>query len=205
MSADQFAQSDLNRMQTLAMRDNLESLNNLLEKLYKRNPSQWRKGGFSSMDEAIELGRQRIGKAQVPADLAGLNDIEILSVALDPQYGGDRVAALVQGLANMILAAHGFVDRFYLGDSVDAQYVFNAARNVEIAAWLLASRRDAQGQLLLLSNEITPQVSNLSFAREFAAIAARLDLEAEMLDENLRRIGINYVQSLLFFRFLPVR
>ncbi len=33
----------------------------------------------------------------------------------------------------------------------------------------------------------------------------RLDLVANLLDENLRRVGINYMQGLLFFNFLPVR
>jgi hypothetical protein len=56
-----------------------------------------------------------------------------------------------------------------------------------------------------LSNEISDTQSNLSFEREFGQLIVRLDLVANLLDENLRRIGINYMQSLLFFNFLPVR
>lgn len=47
--------------------------------------------------------------------------------------------------------------------------------------------------------------TNLSFEREFGALIGRLDLVANLLDENLRRMGINYVQGLFFFNFLPVR
>ncbi|MFV0284501.1 MAG: hypothetical protein ACK5JE_12025 [Castellaniella sp.] len=205
MSADQFAQSDINRLQTLAMRDNLDSLDRLLEKLYRRNPGQWRKAGFMDLKAALEQGRARIRQGAVPKELEGLQDIEVLSVAMDPRYPGDRVAAFVLGLSSTIIAAHGGVIRFHVGDSVKARHVFNAARNVEIAAWMLASRRDAQGQPLLLSNELGDGVANLSFEREFGRIIARLDLEAVLLDESLRRIGINYVQGLLFFNFLPVR
>jgi hypothetical protein len=83
--------------------------------------------------------------------------------------------------------------------------VYNAARNVETAAWMLATRRDASGRLLLLSNEISGDGANLSFEREFGELIGRLDLVASLLDENLRRIGINYVQGLMLFNFLPVR
>ena len=73
------------------------------------------------------------------------------------------------------------------------------------AAWLLATRRNNQGELLLLANEISPNATNLSFEREFGAIIGRLDLIANLLGENSRRIGINYAQGLLLFNFLPVR
>src|SRR5690606_39007447 len=129
----------------------------------------------------------------------GLRDIQILSVALDPQYQGDRVAAFVLGMADMIIQAHDGKTRFYASDLLEAQRVYNAARNIEVAAWLLSSRRDAQGRPLLLANEISIDATNLSFEREFGQLIGRLDLVANLLDENLRRVGINYMQGLLFF------
>jgi hypothetical protein len=205
MSFDQLAQTDFNRTVTMAMRDNLDSLGRLLEKLYRRNPAEWRKAGFTDLEAAVAQGKAHIQTGQLPPDIAGLQDIEVLSVAMDPGYTGDRVAAYVLGMADMLVGAHGGKTRFYVSDALDAQRIFNAARNVEIAAWMLASRRDAQGHLLLLSNEIGNGVANLSFEREFGRIISRLDLVAELLDENLRRVGINYLQGLLFFNFLPVR
>lgn len=204
-SGDQFVQSDINRVETLAMRDNLESLQRLLEKLYRRNPAQWRKAGFTDLNSALAQGDARILRGEIPPELDGLRDIEVLSVAMDPRYPGDRVAAFVLGMANMIIAAHGGKTRFHVTDSVNATHVFNAARNLEVAAWMLASRRDAQGRPLLLSNQLGDGVANLSFEREFGRMVARLDLVAELQDESMRRIGINYVQGLLFFNFLPVR
>ncbi|WP_345798433.1 hypothetical protein [Castellaniella sp. MT123] len=205
LSADQFVQNDINRVQTLVMRDNLDSLVRLLDKLYRRNPAEWRKAGFTDLKSALAQGDTRIRKGEVPKELEGLQDIEVLSVAMDPRYPGDRAAAFVLGLSNMIIAAHGGLTRFHVGDSVDARHVFNAARNVEIAAWMLSSRRDARGQPLLLSNELGNGVTNLSFEREFGRMIARLDLVAELQDESVRRIGIGYLQGLLFFNFLPVR
>ena len=72
-------------------------------------------------------------------------------------------------------------------------------------AWLLASRHNSQGEPLLLANEMSQNATNLSFEREFGAIIGRLDLIANLLGENSRRIGINYAQGLLLFNFLPVR
>lgn len=205
MSWDQVAQTDFNRTVTIAMRDNLESLTSLLEKLYKRNPAQWQRAGLADLDTAIKEGRAAIEQGRTPTTLQGLRDVQILSVALDPSYTGDRVAAFVFGLADMIIQAHNGKTRFYAADVLDAQRVYNAARNVEAAAWLLSTRRDAQGQPLLLANEISERAVNLSFEREFGELVGRLDLIANLLDENLRRVGVNYMQGLLFFNFLPVR
>ena len=90
-------------------------------------------------------------------------------------------------------------------NAINPQFVSNAARNIEKATWLLSQRQDESGALLLFSNEISEQSSNLSFAVEFGKIVARLDLLAQMLDERYRRIGLNYAQSLLLMNFLPVQ
>lgn len=205
MSFDQLVQTDFNRTVTIAMRDNLDSLSRLLEKLYRRNPREWRKSGAPDLEAAVIEGTKAIHSGKSPKDLEGLRDIQILSVALDPQYQGDRVAAFILGLSDMIIQSHGAKTRFYVADVLDARHVYNAARNVEIAAWLLASRTDADGAPLLLANEISTSVTNLSFEREFGQLVGRLDLVANLLDENIRRVGINYMQGLLFFNFLPVR
>ena len=205
MSMDQFAQTDFNRTVTLEIRDNLESLYNLLDKLYRRNPREWRKSGVSTQEAAVTRVRKMIETRMPPKDLYGLRDIQILAVSLDPAYPHDRVAAFIYGLADTLIAAHNGKTRLYVSDILDGQRIYNAARNVEAAAWLLTSRRNLAGEPLLLANEISPTATNLSFEREFGAIIGRLDLIANLLGENDRRVGINYAQGLLFFNFLPVR
>ncbi|WP_152968024.1 MULTISPECIES: hypothetical protein [unclassified Achromobacter] len=205
MSADQFAQTDFNRTVTLEVRDNLASLYALLDKLYRRNPREWRKSGVPDHAAAVARVKHAIENRVPPADLSGLHDIQILAVSLDPGYPGDRVAAFIYGLADTIITAHNGKTRLYVSDALDGQRVYNAARNVEAAAWLLATRRNKQGEPLLLANEMSATASNLSFEREFGAIIGRLDLIANLLGENSRRIGINYAQGLLLFNFLPVR
>jgi hypothetical protein len=205
MSADQFGQTDFNRTVTLEMRDNLDALYLLADKLYRRNPREWRKSGMTDRAAAVANLKREVENRTPPPGLDGLRDVQVLAVALDVKYQGDRVAAFIFGMADTLIAAHNGKTRFYVTDVLDGQRVYNAARNIEAAAWLLSSRRDDRGQPLLLANEMDGTVTNLSFEREFGAIIGRLDLIANLLGENTRRVGINYAQGLLFFNFLPVR
>ncbi|VVD96593.1 lipoprotein [Pandoraea soli] len=207
MTTADLAQTDINRMATLGMRANLEGLYRLADKLYKRNPREWRKGGAATQAQAMTQLRAAIEERRSLPALRNLRDVKALSLSLDPAFSGDRVAAFVYSLSDTIVAAHGGTTVFYLSDGLDAQRIYNAARNVEIAAWLLSSRHDMTGKPLLLANELT-DVRNVSFEREFGKIIGRLDLLAEMLDEKYRRAGIGYVQNMLgaqFLQFLPVR
>lgn len=146
MSADQFGQTDFNRTVTLEVRDNLASLYVLLDKLYRRNPREWRKTDAADQPAAVARVKRAIEERRPPPGLSGLRDIQILAVSLDPNYSGDRVAAFIYGLADTIIAAHNGKTRLYVSDALDGQRVYNAARNVEAAAWLLASRHNSQGE-----------------------------------------------------------
>nr|WP_198980013.1 hypothetical protein [Herbaspirillum sp. ASV7] len=206
-SSREMGQSDTNRVATLAMRANLDSLYLLMSKLYRRNPAEWKKTA-ASREEAEKKVQQAIEQRQAWPELQGKRDILAMTLALSPEFKGDRVAAFIDATADMIIVAHGNKTEFFLVDALDAQHLYNAARNVEIAAWILASRRNAAGAPLLLSDEIGSEARNLSFEREFGKIVGRLDLMAEFSTERYRRAGISYVQNLLggsFLQFLPVR
>ena len=207
ISPSELAQSDSNRMATLGMRDNLASLMLLADKLYRRNPAEWRKAS-PTREAALAKLKLAIDSSTAWPDLQGKRDIAAMSLALGPDFKGDRVAAFIYASADMLMTAHGNKTTYYLTDALDAQYVYNAARNIEIAVWLLASRKNAQGLPLLLSDEINERERNLSFEREFGKVIGRLDLLASLLTEKYRRAVITYVQNLLggtFLQFLPVR
>jgi hypothetical protein len=206
ISAGQFAQSDLNRVATLAMRDNLDGIYLLMDKLYKRNPREWKKT-YASQQIAMQAIKTAVNTRTPPASMEGRRDIKALSYALEANYPDDRVGAFIFALADMLITAHGDNTEFYLTSGLDAQSLYNAARNMEIAAWILNSRKGQDGAPLLLANEINTENRNMSFEREFGKIIGRVDLLAEMTDEKYRRPGINYLQSLVgaqFLQFLPV-
>lgn len=199
--AGELLQTDVDRMATLAMRDNLNSLYQLMSKLYQRNPLEWQKTGLANRAAAERVIHLAIEENRPLPQLGGRRDVAALDYALSPDFSGDRVGAFIFALGSMLITAHGGRTEFYLTDSFNAEFIYNAARNVEKAAWMLGQRRDSRGRPLLMSNE----GGNLSFAVEFGKMVARLDLLTHMLEERYRRLGVNYAQSLLFMNFLPVQ
>jgi hypothetical protein len=198
----QLIKTDINRVAETHQQHIFASLRRLADKLYKRNPREWRKTGAPSAEAAIsrifdEQHRWRF------ESLGNRRDLDALHVALHPEFRGDRVQALIVGLGSMVQSAFGDREVFYLLDDLEPQHLYNAARNVEIAAWKLATARDGQGQLLLLSNELG-ESSNLSFEREFGRIVGLLDVLSDVVEEETERTVTRVVQNLTTAVFLPV-
>ena len=192
--AGEFLQSEGNRVTQAGMRANQVSLMLLADKLYRRNPAEWRKSA-ASREAALAKIEAAMQSGQAWTPLAGRRDVAALSLALSPEFNGDRVAAFILGCQDTIVTAHGGKREFYYLDGVDPQHVYNAARNMETALWVLNTRRGATGQPLLLANEIAGDNRNLSFEREFGKIIGRLDLLATYTTERYRRAVIGYVQG----------
>lgn len=206
-SMQEVLQSDSNRIATLAMRDNVDSLMRLMDKLYQRNPSEWRKTAATREAAVAKVRTSILQRENWPA-LEGLRDIAGLSKALSPEFTGDRVGAFIYAMGDMLITAHGGRTSFTLVDGVHAQHIYNAARNIEIANWVLNTRKNEKGELLLLSNHMSEQERNLSFEREVGKLIARLDLVASFGTERVRRAAIGFGQALVagpFLPFLPVR
>ncbi len=198
----QLFKTDLNRVAEAHQQQIFASLRRLADKLYKRNPREWRKSDAASAEAAIsrifdERHRWRF------ASLGNRRDLAALHVALHPEYRGDRVQALVVGLASMVQSAFGDREGFYLLDDLEPQHLYNAARNVEIAVWKLATARDGNGGLLLLSNDFGDP-PNLSFEREFGRIIGLLDALSDVIEEETERTVTRVVQNLTTAVFLPV-
>lgn len=201
-SPNQLAKADIDRMADVQMHENTQSLRLLMTKLYKRNPRELKKSTEGSVDEMIawvfegkhEWKFKEINEAQ---------GTEAIQLAFNPDYEGYRVLPFIVGLQTMLVKAHGGKTDFYLTDSIDPQSVYNAARNVEVAAWKLSTARDAQGKLYLLTNEINDAERNLSFEREFGKIIGRLDFYAVTLAEKSQRMLSRVAQGLASMIFLP--
>ena len=157
----QIGKSDVDRVADLHRREIFASVRVLAEKLYRRNPREWRKGGHASVEAALDrLLDPRTGWR--PAEAAGRGGTDAILLALRADFAGDLVAVFIAGMGGMLNAAFDEKTEFFMLDDLDPQKLYNSARNLEIAAWKLANARDAAGALLLLSNE-TAQPANLSF------------------------------------------
>ncbi|MBS0301727.1 MAG: hypothetical protein JSR16_06120 [Proteobacteria bacterium] len=206
-NADELLQSEGNRLTQAIMQANLASLQLLADKLYRRNPAEWRKSA-ATREQALQKLAASVQGGQPWLPLDGQRDVAALSTALSPGFTGDRVGAFIAACADTIVTAQGGKREFYYLDGVDPQHVYNAARNMETALWVLNTRQGPGGRPLLLANEIAGDTRNLSFEREFGKIIGRLDLLAGYMTERYRRAGINYVQGLVaapFLAFLPVK
>jgi len=129
---------------------------------------------------------------------------DAIMLALKPEYSGDRVFAFGVGLASTVFLSYDGKTAFYLTDSLDPQKLYNSARNIEIAAWKLANARNARGEPLLVSNEKTDDVANLSFEREFGKMIAYQDVMAEVAAQRTNRVIRRVVQTLATAVFLPI-
>lgn len=203
----QIAKSDIDRVAEAHQREVFASLKLLTEKLYRRNPREWRKGGQASLEAAVA----RIFEANHGwrfAELENRRGTDAIHLAFREDFAGDRVLAFVAGLGGMVQTAFNDKTELFLLDDLDPQALFNAARNVEIAVWKLSNAQAPGGEPVLLSNEGAGPVKNLSFEREFGKIIGRLDLLASYATERYRRAVIGYVQGVVaapLLAFLPVK
>ena len=201
----QVGKSDIDRVADLHRREVFAGVRVLAEKLYRRNPREWKKGGHASIEAALDrLLDPRTGWRLAEAN--GRRDTDAILLSLREDFAGDRVATFIAGIGGMLNAAFDNKTEFFMLDSLDPQKLYNSARNLEIAAWKLANARDASGALLLLSNDMTQgaQPANLSFEREFGKMIGNLDLLAALIADKGHRIIARVAQSLATAVFLPV-
>jgi hypothetical protein len=200
----QLAKTDVDRVAEAHQREVFASLRALTEKLYRRNPREWKKSGQQSLEAA--LARIFEGRHEWRfAELEGKRGTEAVHLAFRDDFQGDRVLALMAGLCGMIQAAFNDKSEFFVLDDINPQALYNAARNVEIAVWKLSNAHVAGGDLFLLSNEASAAVKNLSFEREFGKVIGSLDLLSKIVADKTNRTVARVIQNLATALFLPVK
>lgn len=200
-SPKHFAKGDLDRVADTMRQETEAGLLRLADKLYKRNPREWRKLGVSSVEEAVK----RLKNRQFPqVELKGLREGQVSGRAFASDYQGDRVGAFVLGLLQMTDAAFNYKDEFFMLDSLDTQKLYNLARNYEIAAWKLSNSFQSTGEPWLLSNEMVGNSRNLSFEREFGRLIGLLDFHVRLLVDKSGRSITRFSQSLATAVFIPI-
>lgn len=201
MDVRYLAKTEVDRMIDTEYAEVVAGLRRIAEKLYKRNPREWKKSGQPSMEAA--LARLFAGSVDFP-ELNGRREGAAALYAFAADYQGDRVLALVAGLLGMVHSTFENKSDFYVLDDLNEQKLYNCARNIEIAIWKMSSTRGAAGEPLLLSNELDPNNPNLSFEREFGKMIGLLDLLAKIVVDKEGRSITRITQNLATAVFLPV-
>ena len=194
--------TDVDLIAEYHQRRTLAHLRELMEKLYRRNPIEWRKGGATSMENAVI--RVFASEQWVFPELQGSRGVDAMRLAFDQQYDSDRVLALIAGLSGMVIDSYNGKTEFFMFDDLNAQRLYNAARNVEIAAWKLRTTRDADGDLLLLSTSLDPDDPNVSFERLIGKIIAHQDAMADIMAAKSDRRIKQVIQGVASAVFIPI-
>jgi hypothetical protein len=204
LHASDFAKTDIDSAVEIVLQESLASARLLTEKLYRRNPREWHRGGYASLQAAVDRAFDPKFHWRFP-ELGDVRGTDALELAFRPEFKGDRVFAFGVGMGSMIMQAYGDRTEFFLIDQLDPQKLYNAARNIEVAAWKLSTARDAEGRLLLLSNDIgSDGVQNLSYEREIGKLIAYQDALARVIAERTNRSIRFVVQGVAMKVFLPI-
>ncbi|NTV96746.1 MAG: hypothetical protein HGA75_15265 [Thiobacillus sp.] len=197
------AKTDIDMVSELAQREVLAGLRRLTVKLYRRNPQEYKKAGYNNVERAVG----RIFDTLPRWRESGMDKVdwaESLRLAFAEHYTGDRVHAYMMALTVMVMASYEHRTQFYMTDDLDAQSLYNSARNLEMAVWKLGHARWPDGAPVLLNNGVEEDERNLSFEREFGKVIAQQDLMALIIEDKSNRAVNRVIQNVASFILLPV-
>jgi len=202
MDVKYLAKTEIDRIADTSRTEVMAGLMLIADKLYRRNPKEWKKAGLANRDAALE--RLNLRQYRNLPELNGAREGQAAALAFSEAYAGDRVAALMFGLLTMADAAFEHKEEFYILDGLNEMKLYNCARNMDVAVWKLGHDRTAAGEPFLLSNELDPGNRNLSFEREFGRVMGLLDFMAKVVaDRNGRNLS-RLTQTVVSTIFLPV-
>lgn len=201
---ENLAKSDVDQVTEISQREALRHLRVLTEKLYRRNPAEFRKAGLPSVEMATEQLFANL--TAWPTSTLRQSDWERdFRAAFREDFAGDRVHAYMSAMLAMVMTAYDHKQAFYITDQLDAQKLYNSARNIETAVWKLSNARTADGLApILLTNSMDNGVQNLSFERVFGKLIAEQDVLALVIEDSSNRVISRAVQNAASFVFLPL-
>lgn len=184
-----------------AVRSELDqNLATLLVKLYRRNPVQLPKGmPLEARVEQLKAPRLNLQEFGSPTPDRLIRD------AFEPGFTGDRVFALVAGLQSMVNHAFDHRREFLLLDDLPtAQFIYNAARNIETAAYLMRTRVDASGTPYILADGVQDGVLNASYSQLLGELIGLQDALSVALAKKDQRTLNAVARGVASTVFLPV-
>jgi len=198
------AKSDIDEVVEIHQRVVMTELKKLMVKLYHRNPGQRFDKDRRTIEESVDLVFKR-PYSYGYKHWESLSGTDMIRLSVDPSYHvNDRVLPFIVGLRKMLMASYDYQTSFYMLSSLDEQKLYNSARNIEIAAWLLAERRDEQNRLLILSDSLQHETRNLSFQRLFGSMITTQDNLASIISHKEGRLIKTVVIRAASLVFLPI-
>ncbi len=203
-AVSRWGKSDMDEVIEFHQRAAMQNLKELMVKLYYRNPAGRHDVKLRTIEASVNLTFSHSNDDYYP-QWESIKATDIVRIALDESYqGSDRILPFIVGLRKMIMASYDNHTEFFYLTSIDAQKLYNSARNIEIAAWMLAENRDVHGRLLLLSDSLEQERRNLSYQRLIGQIIATQDNLATIMSHKSGRLIKNVVVTAASMVFLPI-
>ena len=177
-----------------------QSLGFLLVKLYRRNPVQL------PANTTIEVRVEQLKAARLNLqEFDNLKPDQLVPMAFHPDFTGDRVYAFVAGLQSMVNHAFDHRREFLLLDDLPtAQFIYNSARNIETAAYLLRTKRTTDGKPYLFADGIQDQILNASYSQLMGEMIGLQDALSTALANKDQRTLNAVARGAASIIFLPV-
>ena len=195
---------DIDEVIELHQRVVMQDLKALMIKLYYRNPNGRHDSKLRTIEESAERVFSHSNDGYFP-QWQSMTATDIVRIALDETYqGSDRILPFIVGLRKMIMSSYDNHTEFFYLTSIDEQKLYNSARNIEIAAWMLAEKRDVKGNLLILSDSVENEQRNLSYQRLIGQMIATQDNLAMIIANKNGRLVKTVVVRAASMMFLPI-
>lgn len=196
------AKTDINVVSEIHMGQTIDLLKRLTRKLYKMNSRELAKTSGATVEGRIASLFQCPPPPPDPT-LSNKRSADAILLTFDPDFKGDRVHAMMYGLITMLHSAYNEKCDLFMLDFLDAQNLYNTARNIEILVWRLKTRHTPDGSLYLTTNICDGPVQNLSYERLFGKLISLQDTMARIVSTRGDRI-IKEVVHTAGMAFLPV-
>lgn len=198
----QLAKTDIDMVTDIVLGDMQQELIILLKKLYKRNPDQLARVSGMTIQKRVAMVFQKSGRLQFH-ELSELEEIAAMNLAFSQEFKGDRVFALIVGLTTMLRQSYNYENDFYIYDELDAQSLYNSARNVEVMAWKLKNNKTSAGKPYLVTSTYEGVIDNMSFERLYGKLIQTQDIMAKIIADRDNRTVNTVIKGTLSV-FLPI-
>ncbi len=199
---EDLAKTDIDDVSEIHMHQVVSLLKSLTVKLYKKNPYELQKVQGQTIDSRLnQIFICPVVKKHKELEFKESSDAILLG--FEPEFNGDRVFALMVGLYTMIHKSYNSKCELFMLDYLNAQNLYNSARNIEIFVWRLNTRKKADDKLFILTNNLEGEIKNLSYERIFGKLISLQDTMALIVSDRTGRI-IKKTAQIVGMAFLPI-
>jgi hypothetical protein len=176
------AKSDIDLVSDQFITKTRSNILELVVLLYERNPDELLK--IPGMTVEGRLAQLRVHRYKLQfTELDYKQDIDALNLALDPNFKGDRVFALIVGLGSMVREAYGYQPEMFLPDELDSRVLLVSAYNAQELLAKLKSTRKPNGEHLIITSENHGVVDSLEIERLFSEIIVLQEMMADIVGD----------------------